>query len=69
MGFPSHHHAVVEVEHNPQAAADHEENQDSGEGERDQIFPRLGFQANMQEEAQMHQDLDDGKDHDDAERG
>lgn len=49
----SHHHAVVEVEHDPKRAANHKDDQHGGERHSDKVFPRRGAEADMEEEAQM----------------
>ena len=45
-------------------AADHEEDQDGGEGQRQEVLARRRLQVEVQEIAQVHHDLDDREDRD-----
>ena len=65
----SHRHSAVQIEHDPEAAADHEENENGGEHDRHQVLPRRGGQIQVEEIAQVDEHLDGGGHTDDDQRG
>jgi len=59
---------VVQIEHDPQAAADHHQDQESGEKERHQILARRALEIDVQEKSKLHDDLGDRRDGNHRER-
>ena len=56
----SHRHSTMQIEHDPEAAADHDDDENSGEHDRQEVLARRRLQIQVQEIAQVNQDLDDG---------
>ncbi len=65
----SHHHAMVEVEHDPKGAADHKSDQYGGERQGSEVLQRCGTESDVEKEPEMHQDLEDCGDSDNDQRG
>lgn len=40
-------HAVVQIHHDPETAADHDENEHRGKGQKEQVLDRCGFQVDV----------------------
>jgi len=50
---------VVQIEHDPQAATDHYQNQESGKEQRHEVFPRRSPEVDVEEIAKLDDDLED----------
>jgi hypothetical protein len=60
---------VVQVEHYPQAAADHHQNREPGEAQRHEVFPRRPFEVYVEEVVELDDDLDDRRKRNHRKRG
>jgi hypothetical protein len=60
--------SIVQVEHDPQASADHHQNQEPGKKQCHEIFARSPPEVDVEEVTKLDDDLDDRRDRNDGDR-